>query len=116
MTWCHDCGWNVVPPPQEAPRSAGQRFYAAAGRRLGVRMARELADAEELGPRLTAGKVAAYAIAFAVHLLTLGFLAGGALLIALAPTNIFAILVGVVLIAIAMIMRPRLGKVPKAIS
>lgn len=77
-TWCHECGWNIVAPaPRRPVRSRVDRIYAAAGRRLGERLEGELLAADELAPRLTPAKAAAYAVALGVHALTAA-LAGGA--------------------------------------
>jgi hypothetical protein len=53
LTWCHRCNWNLTAPPRDTPDGPLHRLYAAAGRRLGERLARELLAARELEPRLT---------------------------------------------------------------
>jgi len=113
LTWCHQCGWNVKAAPRP-PLPAGRfdRLYEEAGRRVGQRLERELAAAETLEPRLTPSKALAYAIAAGVHLSTLLLVAGGVVLIALFPTKIFAIAAGALMIAVAVLVRPRFGKVP----
>ena len=111
-TWCHECGWNLVAPPQPLPSGRFERLYEQAGRRAGERLERELSAATDLEPRLTAGKTLAYALAAAVHLVTLGLLAGGIVLIALKPTWIFADVVGALMMAVALLVRPRFGKAP----
>lgn len=112
ITWCHECGWNIVAPTPPLPTSRFERLYEQAGRKAGERLRQELAAAPNLEPRLTAGKALAYAIAGGVHLITLGLIAGGVVLIALKPTWVFAIVVGVFMIGIALLVRPRFGKVP----
>ena len=113
LTWCHQCGWNVKAAPRP-PLPAGRfdRLYEEAGRRVGQRLERELAAAETLEPRLTPSKALAYAIAAGVHLSTLLLVAGGVVLIALFPTKIFAIAAGALMIAVAVLVRPRFGRVP----
>lgn len=113
LTWCHECGWNVSAPPQPLPAGRFERVYEQAGRRAGERLERELTAADELEPRLTPDKAFAYAIAGAVHLVTLLLVAGGGVLIALFPTKIFGVAAGVVAIALGLLLRPRLGKVPE---
>lgn len=112
LTWCHECGWNIKAAPRPLPTGRFDRLYEEAGRRAGHRLARELAAAEKLEPRLTPTKALAYAIAACVHLLTLLLLVGGVVLIALFPGKIFAIAAGVLMIAVAVLVRPRFGKVP----
>jgi Zn-dependent protease with chaperone function len=112
ITWCDQCGWNITAPERPFPAGRFDRLYEQAGRRGGERMERELTAADELEPELTAGKAFAYVIAAGVHLLTLVLLAGGVLLIALFPTKIFAVAAGVLMIGVALVVRPRFGKVP----
>jgi hypothetical protein len=65
---------------------------------------------------MTAAKATAYTVAAAVHLLTLGLLASGVLLLVRLYTNPFADLfgVGAIAIAFAFVLRPRLGKPPSS--
>ena len=113
MTWCHSCGWNVAAPLHNE-RAAGRmgRAYQTAGRRLGSQLAQELTEADRLEPRWTPAKVAAFAIAGLFYAGVIAAAVVGAALIALAPTNPAAIVAGVLLIAIALLVRPRFGKVP----
>jgi Zn-dependent protease with chaperone function len=112
VTWCHACGWNVTAPARPAPRTRFERLTAHAGRKLGDRLANELAAADRLEPRLTAARAAAYAIAAFVHLLALGLVVGGVALGALAFPNVFAIVFGVIMVGAGVMMRPRFGKEP----
>jgi Zn-dependent protease with chaperone function len=113
VTWCHGCGWNLTAPPTIwQPRTRFDRLYAAAGRRLGNRLAQELLSAQRLQPRLTGARFTAYLIAALTHLTTLVFAVGGILLVVLAFPNPAAIVGGVILVGLAWLMRPRLGKVP----
>jgi hypothetical protein len=101
--WC-DCGWNLEPPPErEAP---GGRFAQLAGKR----MARELLEAGSLEPRWTPAKVAAFAVAGAVHLLSLGLVAGGIAAIALEFPNVVSLLIGLAMAGTGLLMRPRLNR------
>ncbi|PWU25337.1 MAG: hypothetical protein C5B48_01850 [Candidatus Rokuibacteriota bacterium] len=112
LTWCHACNWNVAAPPRDAPGGALERLYAAAGRRLGDRLALELLAADELEPKLTAAKAAAYVIAALVYVFEVALIGGSAFLLAIAPTNPAAIIAAVVMLGTAFLMRPRLGKPP----
>jgi len=112
LTWCDKCNWNVSAPAQELPSGSLGRLYAAAGRRMGDRLARELISANELAPRMTGAKLAAYVIAALVYLFELGLIAASGFLIAIAPTNPAAIIAVIILLGTAFFMRPRLGKPP----
>jgi Zn-dependent protease with chaperone function len=113
ITWCDGCGWNIAAPVRPPPTGRFERLYEDAGRRSGERMERELARGDNLEPRLTLTKAFAYAIAAAVHVVTLALLVGGVVLVALFPTKIFAIVGAVLAISLALLVRPRLGKAPK---
>jgi Zn-dependent protease with chaperone function len=111
-TWCHECGWNVVSPPSPLPAGRFDRLYEQAGRRAGEHLQQERLERSGLEPRMTPGKAVAYAIAAGVHLVTLGLIVGGIALIALKPTWVFAIVVGVFMVVVGLLVRPRLGKAP----
>jgi hypothetical protein len=114
LTWC-ECGWNLTQGQElEVPKTRLGRLYAEAGRRLGDRLAAELLDAESLEPRLTASRIAAYAIAVSVHLFTLALAVGGVALAVIAFPDPFALVAAFIMLALAWLMRPRLGKLPEA--
>jgi Zn-dependent protease with chaperone function len=114
VTWCHSCGWNIatVPTTGQLPIGRLGRLYAGVGRRVGDRLAVELRTRESLEPSLTPSKVIAYVIAAGVYITALAFAAGGTALLVLGFPNPFAIVVAVVLLAFAILMRPRFGKPP----
>jgi Zn-dependent protease with chaperone function len=113
VTWCHACGWNLTAPTaDDRPETRLSHVYDALGRRAGDRLARELMEAPTLEPRLGPAKAAAYAIAVLVHATTVALLAGGIALLVLGFPNIAATVAGVVLVGLAALMRPRLGKAP----
>jgi Zn-dependent protease with chaperone function len=106
--WCDRCGWNLKPPPQlEPPAGRFTRLARVLGRRSGARLARELLRAPELEPRWTPAKIAAFAIAIAVHLVTLALIAAGVAAIVIDFPNVPGILIGVTLIGVGLLMRPR---------
>jgi heat shock protein HtpX len=112
LTWC-ECGWNLTQGQQfDAPKTRFDRLYAAAGRRLGDRLAVRLLNAENLEPRLTPSRIAAHAIALAVHIFTLALAFGGAVLAILAFPNPFALVAAFIMVSLAWLMRPRLGRLP----
>jgi Zn-dependent protease with chaperone function len=109
--WCDRCGWNVkAPPTLEPPAGRFTRLARALGRRGGERLARELLRARELEPRWTPAKIAAYAIAIAVHAVTLALIAAGIAAIVVDFPNVLGILIGVTLVGVGLLMRPQLGK------
>ena len=113
VSWCDACGWNVSPSVSDGlPPGRVERLYASAGRRLGDRLADRLIEADSLEPHLTAGRIAAFAIAVLVFAGTIAMIVGGVLLAVLPFPNVFAILLGIAFVLTGIEMRPRLGKVP----
>lgn len=108
VTWCHRCGWNLRGPEAREAEGRLERLAASVGRRLGDRMANELADSGRLAPRPTPAKIAGYAVALAVHAFALGLVLGGIWL--LAEGSLFPKIGGALLLAVAFLMRPRLGR------
>jgi Zn-dependent protease with chaperone function len=112
LTWC-ECGWNLTAADQALPAGRLERLYAAAGRRVGDRLAAELLSVERLEPRLTPSRLAAYAIAALVFFLAAALVAGAVVLAVVAFPNAAAIFVALLMLAIAWVIRPRLGKPPE---
>lgn len=112
MTWCHACGWNLEAPA--APERQGRfgRVSSTVARRASERLVLELSAADVLRSRLTPAKALAYALAFLVHAATLGLAVAGVLLILLPFPHILGIAGGTVLLGLAFVMRPRLGRPP----
>src|SRR5215218_8507170 len=91
VTWCHACGWHLTVPPQpDLHETRTTRIADAIGRRLGDRMAAELARAHTLEPRWTPTKIAAYALAGLVHAASLALAVAGVALAVLAWPNVAA--------------------------
>jgi Zn-dependent protease with chaperone function len=112
LTWC-ECGWNLTSAQRsDESKTRFDRLYAAAGRRLGDRLVSELLTADQLEPRLTPPRIAAYAIAGGVHLFTAALAIGGVVLGVLAFPNPAALVAALIMVGLAWLMRPRLGKVP----
>lgn len=109
VAWCEHCGWNLKAPERATGRGRLERLYEAAGQRLGERLVVRLVSAEQLEPRLTPGRLASYAIALAVYVLTLGLLAGGVALAVLAFPNPVALVVAAIMVGAGFLMRPRLS-------
>jgi Zn-dependent protease with chaperone function len=112
MTWCHNCGWNLLSPERPAPRTRVERLYSRVGERLGDRLATALVQSKKLEPRMTLDRAAALAIAGLVFVCFAAMLALAGLLIAVAYRNPFADVLALMLLGTAFLMRPRLGKVP----
>ena len=115
-TWCDSCSWNLVPLyPSSEGSGLRDRLFASAGRKLGSRLAEELAVASSLEPRLTGARFGTYAIATIVFSLTIAIAVTGAALIVVGAlaVNVIEIVCGLLLVALAWLMRPRFGRFPK---
>ena len=110
-TWC-ECGWNLVAPSRDEPKPRVGRLSASLGRRLNDRLAEEVAAIERVESRLTAARVGAYAVAALVYVLTVALAVGGVLLVVVTFPNIAGGLLGFLITASAVLMRPRLGSLP----
>jgi Zn-dependent protease with chaperone function len=109
--WCDACGWNLE--PSAAAQVAEGRFGRLAerlGRRSGDRMARRLLAEPRLAPRLTPQRIAAYAVALAVHAFTLALLCAGVAMIVVDFPNALGLLIGLALAGVALVIRPRLDR------
>ena len=111
VAWCESCNWNLEADRPQAQAGRLDWIAAGLGRRLGDRMADQLAETDQLAPRLTPAKVAAYVIAALVHAFVLGLVVLGLWL--LVDAGLFLKIAGALLLGLAFLMRPRLGKRPK---
>ncbi|GHJ45134.1 hypothetical protein Cs7R123_24760 [Catellatospora sp. TT07R-123] len=110
--WCERCEWNLdhFPPPDAMWLF---RWLSRHERRLGyasdAELVGELATAEAR-PRLRVGTVVLVAVSAVLLLIPLGLLAAGGWLIAVSGGFVPQILLGLLLLAAAYGLRPRLGR------
>ncbi|MFD6180487.1 M48 family metallopeptidase [Streptomyces goshikiensis] len=114
VAWCAECDWNVDPgaPDPEPGRIAAIRRRLA--RRHGEQLAAEMergAGPERRGRG--ARKVLSLALALAVHAVTAALAVTGVLLIVLGWETRVQPVVGVVLLAVVVVLRPRPVRLPK---
>ncbi|ANS67460.1 peptidase M48, Ste24p [Streptomyces lincolnensis] len=113
--WCAACDWNVDPERAESDekRSRLESLRHELAQRYGEQLLAELsAEGEQRrGGRDTAG-ILAYAIALAVHGVTATLVASG-LWILIAGSGAVAKGLGILLLALAWPLRPRLNRLPK---
>ena len=112
--WCERCNWNLggeTAPPDEGFLA---RQYIRIGERYGSTALERLkaTPVEDLRPRWTIPKAIAFGIAAGVHLLTLGLVVLGLVLIATGFPDVGPMLLGVGMCGIAWCMRPKPGRVP----
>ncbi|MGW5234223.1 M48 family metalloprotease [Streptomyces nodosus] len=110
VVWCAACDWNVDATPQEEPNRL-ERARRALARRHGEKLLAEVMDGRNLRARRDAPSVLAYAIALAVHGVTL-VLATGGIWCLLSGWGVGGIALGVILLAMAWGLRPRVPRLP----
>jgi Zn-dependent protease with chaperone function len=112
VAWCAACEWNVDAGQEPAPTGRIARTYERLNRREGESLYRQLLGSQALRPRF--GVAAALAI-----LLSVAVFAGWALLVAagvailVGSSFIVGQLVGVFLLGLAFVARPRIERRPK---
>lgn len=113
VVWCAACDWNVdpgAPDPKSGRLAAAQRRLA---QRYGEQLAAEMAGGAPGPPRRDAAALLALGLALLVHGVTLTLAVAGLLAIVLGWKTGIPVAEGVVLLVVAFVMRPRLGRLPK---
>ncbi|WP_299527642.1 M48 family metallopeptidase [uncultured Streptomyces sp.] len=112
MTWCEACDWNVDPgKPDEAPGRM-EAFRRRLAKSYGEKLYAEVAAGGSLAPHRDPAGVFALVLALAVHGFTAAVALGGLLLITVAGGVAFCVL-GVVLLLLAWVLRPRMARLPE---
>lgn len=110
--WCETCGWNLSPSKPVEPRlNRIDRLWRRLGAAATGSLEREMARPEALRPRWTLSKILVATLSVLVFVLALAFLAIGVLLL---PLGLIQAVLGVGLIGLAFLARPRFGRVPKS--
>jgi len=97
-------------PDSAEPLSKFEQIYLKLGRRFSESLYNEVASAASLQPRPTVAKVLAFSFAGVVHALTIVVAIAGLALIMRGWPNFVVVLAGVLCIAIAWVLRPRVPK------
>ncbi|WP_329125322.1 M48 family metallopeptidase [Streptomyces sp. NBC_01465] len=112
VSWCAECGWNVDPGTPEPDRGRLDRLYLRLAHRNGERLYAELAQDADARPRRDLSSVLAYALALAVHAVTLTCLVGGVLLVVLGWSTVVLPIFGILLLTTGVVLCPRPRKLP----
>lgn len=109
--WCATCDWNVDPEEPRPGMGRLERAERALAGRHGEQLLAELLSGRDLRPRRDASAVAATALAVAVHGVTLALAAGGVWCM-VASRGGAGVVAGLVLLALAWALAPRVGRLP----
>jgi Zn-dependent protease with chaperone function len=113
VTWC-ECGWNLKPLVTREPSGLLDRLYVSLGEQRGREMFETLRQVPDLRARWTLSRLLVYGLSVAVHLGTLLVLAAGGWL-TFRGHGLVRIL-GLILVALAAVLRPRFGKMPEGLE
>lgn len=105
IPWCDVCGWNVDPDPPKVSDEERRRMD-----RLAAGLFEEVCAASSLQPKWGMARVVAFLLAAGIHALTLGVFLLGAWLIRWAWPSPIGVIVGLLIIGVAVHLRPRWGK------
>lgn len=81
VTWCYVCEWNLNPLKPDKPQNLFESAYVKLGQRQSDYLFARLQRASSLNPRMTLSRFLAIVFALGVHLLTIGLLGLGLLLL-----------------------------------
>ena len=111
--WCAACEWNVDPYSEDDEQTTRMdRYRRVLARRYGERLLREVTNGASLRPHRDASSILAQMLAAVINASTL-VMVGLAVWCLLSRLGATLIVVGILLLAIAFVMRPRFGRLPK---
>jgi len=113
--WCDQCNWNLTSPRIAEDQDFLTRKYHQLGERRGRKMLAKLlaTPAADLQPRLSSDKVAAFAIAGGIHLLSLAIFITGLFVAFSGYPNLRPLVIGALCVGLAWLLLPRPISVPK---
>lgn len=116
VVWCPSCNWNFSVPQSDKAPSRVEKLYEQLSRQTGKRLHEKMMALTEVKRTATSSRTLAYIAATLVHLITLLVaIAGLATIVAGYPNFVFVI-IGLILVAFAWFLRPRVGKMPVKIA
>ena len=115
VAWCDRCNWNLRPQGAARPRTLFESFYAEIGKRSSQELFGAFAHAESLKPRLTLSKALSFAVAAAVHGLTLGLLVLAGVLLVVGWPRLLVVGLGLLCAVLAWQIRPKMPEFPDSV-
>jgi Zn-dependent protease with chaperone function len=108
--WCPACGWNVDPIGEEPAGGRLEAFRRRQAARHGDRLFEEVATRGPGRPGRTWRRITAYALAAAVHAVTVALAIAGVYVIVTGLSSIYVVIGGLILLLFAYVLRPRLKR------
>jgi Zn-dependent protease with chaperone function len=115
VVWCEACDWNVRGGSEDGEEDAGriEAFRRRLSRSYGEELFGRMTSERPPRPGRGAAYAGALALAGLVHLLTLAVAGAGVWLLATGRGAVVPSVLGVLLLGLAWLIRPRLGRVPR---
>lgn len=116
IVWCEACEYNINPSHKQEYVKKLDLVYEKLGRRFGESMLQQVSERQSLRPGFSFSRLAAYVLAAAVHLLSLLFLVSSIYFITQWQESIWFAVLGLFLLALSWVTRPRFGKLDKSVQ
>ena len=113
IVWCNQCDWNVKPFNSARPKNAFDTQYTKMNKQWGKRLFEEMLQTESLKPNWDAPRIAIFAVAALIHLFTLTLAVLGAWIVIAAWPYVVIVALGLIMLAVVWVIRPRVAKLPK---
>lgn len=113
VTWCDKCNWNILPIKEDEKRSRFENLTDRIGKKQSRVIFDDLAKTGNIQSKNAFVDVIGIFISLLVHSLTLGILGLGVYIIVKNWPSAVAIFWGLMLLAIAYVLRPRLKRKSK---
>ncbi|MCH9663953.1 MAG: M48 family metallopeptidase [Gammaproteobacteria bacterium] len=112
--WCPHCEWNLGVDEDTHFMNRTAKIYRKIGTAQGEKVFQSILnqDPENLRPRWTVSKVLAFAVAAAIHLVSIATAGLGIYALSFGWPAVLLMLIGILLLGLAWTMRPRLGEMP----
>jgi heat shock protein HtpX len=114
IVWCEACEYNVNPAHKEKYVRKLDLIYEKLGRKFGEAMLQQVCERQSLRPGFRFPRLIVYLLATFVHTVSLFFLLGSIYFLTKWQDHWLFALLGLFLIGVAWVTRPRLGKLDKS--
>jgi heat shock protein HtpX len=114
VVWCEECEYNINPSHKQESVKKLDLIYEKLGRRFGESMLHQVSERQSMRPGFSFARFVAYVLATAVHMVSLFFLVSSLYFISQWQDSIWFAVLGLFLLALSWVTRPRFGKLDKS--